>query len=170
MMLIRQHISRGWKRLHADLLALAQTASNRPDGASENLIGATDLYKILGGHRIWFDAEEWRGFLETLCPSQPAPMLQPCTLDLRRLVQEVGRATGGERRKVQADVLVLDSPLNQRDERSRSVSRGTQGEYQTPVSTMLFKQVQADLDVICEALAPSETISIFKVTREKIAQ
>ena len=85
-------------------------------------------------------------------------------------MQEVGRATGGERRKVQADVLVLDSPLNQRDERSRSVSRGTQGEYQTPVSTMLFKQVQADLDVICEALAPSETISIFKVTREKIAQ
>ena len=161
MMLIRQHISRGWKRLHADLLALAQSASNPPDGA--NKIGATDVYKILGAHRIWFDAEEWRGFLETLSPLQPAPMLQPCTLDLRRLVQEVGKATGAERRKANADVLVLDSPLNQRDESFRSASQGSPGGFQTLVSRMLFKQVQADLDVICEALAPSETISIFKV-------
>jgi len=34
----------------------------------------------------------------------------------------------------------------------------------------LFKQVEADLNVICEALAPSETVSIFKVTKAKLTR
>jgi hypothetical protein len=120
MMLIRQHICRGWKRLHADLQDLAESVSHFSKDESENSIGATNVYKILGGHRIWFDAEEWRDFLETLAQSQPDPMLLPYTLDLRPLVQEVGkvtRATGGEKRDVHADILVLDgcdSPLNRR--------------------------------------------------------
>jgi hypothetical protein len=178
MMLIRQHICRGWKRLHADLQDLAESVSHFSKDESENSIGATNVYKILGGHRIWFDAEEWRDFLETLAQSQPDPMLLPYTLDLRPLVQEVGkvtRATGGEKRDVHADILVLDgcdSPLNRRGGDTWPVGRvtGSQGRYQSLVSTMLFKQVEADLNVICEALAPSETVSIFKVTKAKLTR
>jgi hypothetical protein len=178
MMLIRQHICRGWKRLHADLQDLAESVSHFSKDESENSIGATNVYKILGGHRIWFDAEEWRDFLETLAQSQPDPMLLPYTLDLRPLVQEVGkvtRATGGEKRDVHADILVLDgcdSPLNRRGGDTWPVGRvtGSQGRYRSLVSTMLFKQVEADLNVICEALAPSETVSIFKVTKAKLAR
>lgn len=172
MMLIRQHICRGWKRLHADLQDLAESVSHFSKGETENSIGATDVYKILGGHRIWFDAEEWRDFLETVAPSPPDLTLLPCTLDLRPLMQEVGkvtRATSREKREVNAEVLVLDgcgSLVNQRRGDSGPVGRVTenQGRYRSLVSTMLFKQVEADLNVIREALATSETVSIFKVT------
>ena len=60
-MLCHKHILKNWKRLKAELEACAQASDQ--DKAS-GIVASANVYKTLGGQRIWLEADEWRDLTE----------------------------------------------------------------------------------------------------------
>ena len=180
MLLFRKQIAQGWKALHTDLLALAQHSNKTGnlERGKRGVVSTTDLYQVFGGHRIWFEAAEWKNFVQ-LIPS-PSPSSMPNTVDICPLVEEIGvvlsqpgcttgwNSTEGDNTFEILDLCDNDDPpatWTKRGDNSPADDRAVDGRmFSNVISGVLVKQLEANSSLVVEALSTATSISIFKVS------
>jgi hypothetical protein len=144
------------------------------DGAACG-VAATDVYKLLGGHRIWYEAREWHDFVRTFLIPKSSESCPENLIDLDPLLHALQTLCSGGRIHVpgHSEICVLaeggESPLRpQSGGRVKfGIDGGVQqtGEVNAPALAvaMMSKQVQTDLQMVNETLASSPAVNVFKL-------
>ena len=100
-MLFRKQLLRNWRCVLADLRALRRcgVVGGDADGAACG-VAATDVYKLLGGHRIWYEAREWHDFVRTFLIPKSSESCPENLIDLDPLLHALQTLCSGHNMRI----------------------------------------------------------------------